>query len=80
MWWLDSKLRRFAWWRKWRGLPEPMLNPVLQAIAREALRIAHERASFISLIDLDYPVGASGDKLKIRKPVTYTRRVKDGDA
>lgn len=25
--WLDSKLRKYAFWRKWRGIPEPMPFP-----------------------------------------------------
>lgn len=42
MMWIDYKLRKYKWWRKWRGLPDPVLEPY-SSIEREALRIAHEQ-------------------------------------
>src|SRR3990172_3085312 len=59
-----------------------MANTLLSVdmITREALRIAHEKLSFISTIDRQYDdsfakTGAKiGASLKVRKPNQYTRR------
>ena len=42
---LDRYLRRFAWWRKWRGLPEPV-ELTIEMITMEALRILGEDLKF----------------------------------
>jgi hypothetical protein len=71
MWRFDGLLRRYAWWRKWRGLPEPM-SPAIALITREALRILHDKARFVGAIDRQYD--QPGKALTIRKPNQYTRR------
>lgn len=55
-------------------------NKVIDMVAREALRIAHEKATFISTIDRSYDdsfakTGAKiGSTLRVRDPNQYTRR------
>jgi hypothetical protein len=72
MWRIDARMRRYAWWRKWRGLPEPTPNSaVLDAIAREALKMLHEKATFISAIDRQV---TTGDTIRVRLPQQYVKR------
>ena len=53
---------------------------VIDMVTREALRIAHEKLSFIGTIDRSYDssyakTGAKvGDTLRVRNPNQYTRR------
>ncbi|WP_457321618.1 P22 phage major capsid protein family protein [Roseateles sp. P5_E11] len=55
-------------------------NKVIDMVAKEALRIAHEKATFISTINRDYDdsfakTGAKiGASLRVRDPNQYTRR------
>lgn len=55
-------------------------NTVIDMVAKEALRIAHEKATFIGTIDRSYDdsfakTGAKiGDTLRVRNPNQYTRR------
>jgi hypothetical protein len=69
---IDWRLRRYAWWRKWRGYPEPAVNPVIEMIAREALALLRDKQTFISAINrqMDAPSGT----LRVRKPNEYVKR------
>lgn len=55
-------------------------NTVIDMVAKEALRIAHEKATFISTVNRTYDdsyakAGAKiGDSLRVRNPNQYTRR------
>jgi hypothetical protein len=54
-------------------------NLTIDMITREALRLAHEKASFIGSINRQFDSswsseGATGDTLRIRIPSAYTRR------
>lgn len=51
---LDRYLRQHKWWRKWRGLPEP-LSPAMVEITREALRILASKAELFADAQKDYP-------------------------
>jgi hypothetical protein len=72
--WIDGWMRRYAWWRKLRGLPEPM-SPRMIEITREALRVAHENCSFINSLECDPVTGGTPKAIRIRKPVQYVRKV-----
>lgn len=41
--WLDSKLVGYAFWRKWRGIPEPLASPfdAIQFVGGNACCKAH---------------------------------------
>jgi hypothetical protein len=72
MWRIDARMRRYAWWRKWRGLPEPMpSSAVLEMIAREAIKLLHEKSTFLSTIDRPMP---TGDTIRISLPQQYVKR------
>ena len=53
---------------------------VIDMVAKESLRIAHEKATFISTINRDYDDQYArkgfkiGDTLRVRDPNQYTRR------
>ena len=55
-------------------------NLTIDMITREALRVAHEKLSYLSTIDRQYDdsfskTGAKiGSTLRVRQPVQYTRR------
>ena len=55
-------------------------NSVIDMVAKEALRIAHEKCTFIGTIDRSYDdsfakTGAKiGDTLRVRSPNQYIRR------
>jgi hypothetical protein len=70
--WLYRRFYRYAWYRKWRGLPEPM-SVSMQMITKAALEIAHQKINFIHSIDRDYEWPSFGGTIKIRKPVTYKK-------
>ena len=76
--WLDSKLYRHAWWRKWRGLPEPVPLTTTM-ICNEALRILSKNASF-AFIEREYQDDWCNKgvprNVEIRRPVAYAPRVK----
>jgi hypothetical protein len=42
---IDMWLRRYAWYRRWRGIPEPM-SPRMAEITRESLRILGSKQWF----------------------------------
>jgi len=72
---LDRRLRKYAKWRKWRGLPDPMPIAFAQ-IAKEALAILSQNATFLSSVNRDWPEEGKGDEttIKIRRPPRPSRR------
>lgn len=76
--WLDRKLYKRAWWRKWRGLPEPVkLSASMAMVTNEAFRLLRSAA----LADIDNTLMARGYlsdaptlTVKIRRPVAYAPR------
>ena len=66
---IDRRLRKYAKWRKWRGLPEPMSIASVM-ILKEALAILSQNAAFLSNIDRDWAAEGKADKatITIRRP------------
>jgi hypothetical protein len=58
MWRLDYYLRKYTWWRKWRGLPEP-ISKEFGLITKEALRILEGKLVFTK--------GVPGAKWKMKE-------------
>jgi hypothetical protein len=80
MWRLDSLLRKHAWWRKWRGLPEPKpLSPVMKMMLQEALRQAARPDSLLAVL-AKQPVSNDGGTIRIRMPNQYARRTQRCEA
>ena len=72
MWRIDARMRRYAWWRKWRGLPEPTsISPVIEMFMREAIALLQDKQTFISAIDKPMPTGGT---LRVRTPNQYVKR------
>ena len=72
--WLDSKLRHKAWWRKWRGLPEPM--PIyLAAFNRDMLSTLENCLKFSADVNQDCRDAFAPGKPRtiiIRRPQRFT--------
>lgn len=69
--WLDSKLYKYAGWRKWRGLPEP-ISPQMAEISRKALNIVLVKANFGDALNRELEwLKIDGDTITIRKPKRY---------
>jgi hypothetical protein len=63
---LDRYFKKYAFWRKWRGIPEPKRSIMCEIITREALSILEE--------NLRFGVGGPGNKgktINIRKPSRF---------
>lgn len=73
---LDKWLRRYKWWRQFRGLPEPM--PIrMTELTRQALSILHDKVNFVSHVNREYsPV--EGATLRIRTPAQYGKKASNG--
>jgi hypothetical protein len=72
MWRVDARMARYAWWRKWRGMPEPMpISPAMEMIMRETLAQLNGKQSFLSAIDKSMPTGGT---IRVRLPQQYVKR------
>ena len=71
MHWLDSKLRHKAWWRRWRGLPDPTSIP-LSKIALEAFKLMEDQLRFAERINRSYLNMPEGGKVTIKRPQRFT--------
>ena len=63
---LDIYLRKYQWWRKWRGLPEPQRSLAGMMITKEAFSILDKSMRF--------GVGGLenlGQTITIRKPARF---------
>ena len=51
---IDRKMRRFRWWRKWRGLPEPIAVTATM-VRDEAMRVMTPVSVFADNVNRDWP-------------------------
>ena len=71
IYWLDNKLKHKAWWRKWRGLPEPQ-SLAIAMITQEALKILNDNLSLS--VNTNYKEFPEGETIKFRKPKIYNEK------
>lgn len=70
---IDNLLRRYAWYRQWRGLPDPQ-SLRMTDITREALRILYGKAYFLNSINREFTV-SGGETLTFRRnPEPYAQK------